>query len=935
MAAVEQQETLDLSNQGIKKLNKAQPNHAHVTNLILNGNELQRWDNIDSYTELTKTIEHLNTNLNLEHLDLSENSISHISDLSYLKNIKELLLHNNHISQLRQCERYLPPSLVTLTLATNNLTDLNEMSHLAHLTNLREFSLANNPCVTMTGNTPASGFDYRPFVINWCMSLKVIDGYMVDAIESLESEEERKLRLILSKAQHHQQQLREQLTVNGNGVRGRGAVLNRSQSSPAPSPATRRRLCGKNNSPRRISMSREVRTDVGRPDRMVASCHGTVGSAENDEAGLMSRSLDPTLLFSAANHLHDSVPSDVPEEQLLEATSQETEANEVGGSFPLQTATKLVPVPESLMSPDYRPMAPPSSKVLLRPKSAIVNGRKSSVVSRGSPKLCRSALHSSPLPRPRSMGDARLSPRPATGQPRRKPNSHTQHHHDPTISSDEDSEMSASKLETIRHRAQERWQRKDTVNTVNNSVATHAVEVNYAAPDTAAAVEQAAVCIQRIWRGYHTRNLNKHVQGIYQDLRSTRTQEYIEKLSSDMESTRVALESEHKLQLLQMQAISALWKKHTLEEGELAQTTATSDAGHQRTLEEGELAQTTAISDSGHQHTLEEGELAQTTATSDLSHQHTLEESELAQTTATSDSGHQHTLEEGELAQTTTTSGAGHQRTLKEGELAQTTTTSDLGHQHTMEEVLVMYLLKVVSLQPAGKDGSTDVVAGPSSTCKDTEAVRELTETCSRLHLQVEQLQDSMQSVMQHMSKFCQAPNNLSCAPIATQTDIVAVHTPQSEAGVQFPYQRTRQTSSRPSSLPIPQRGAPKTTSDAVAPQEVRQFATSLVDGVMKTVSENRSEQGDGPDDNSGSVPNSGCADQESTDAGTTLGTESGDSSNGNAIVELEDNNTPCLTIHRQSPSSGNSPYEPNSPNNNQRPQEHPPPAVINSLEAP
>lgn len=27
------------------------------------------------------------------------------------------------------------------------------------------------------------GFDYRPFVINWCMSVKVIDGYVVDAIE--------------------------------------------------------------------------------------------------------------------------------------------------------------------------------------------------------------------------------------------------------------------------------------------------------------------------------------------------------------------------------------------------------------------------------------------------------------------------------------------------------------------------------------------------------------------------------------------------------------------------------------------------------------------------------------------------------------------------------------------------------------------------------
>lgn len=28
-----------------------------------------------------------------------------------------------------------------------------------------------------------SGFDYRPFVINWCMNVQIIDGYVVDAIE--------------------------------------------------------------------------------------------------------------------------------------------------------------------------------------------------------------------------------------------------------------------------------------------------------------------------------------------------------------------------------------------------------------------------------------------------------------------------------------------------------------------------------------------------------------------------------------------------------------------------------------------------------------------------------------------------------------------------------------------------------------------------------
>lgn len=98
-----------------------------------------------------------------------------------------------------------------------------------------------------------SGFDYRPFVLNWCMSLKFIDGFVVDPIESLkaewlysqgrgrqfrvgeqtalakylssacplvgkplENENDRKLRLILSKAQQHQRQLQEEIMDNAN-----------------------------------------------------------------------------------------------------------------------------------------------------------------------------------------------------------------------------------------------------------------------------------------------------------------------------------------------------------------------------------------------------------------------------------------------------------------------------------------------------------------------------------------------------------------------------------------------------------------------------------------------------------------------------------------------------------------------------------------------
>lgn len=70
-------------------------------------------------------------------------------------------MHNNKISHLRTCDRYLPTCLNTLTLANNNINDLNEISQLVHLTNLTSISLANNPCVCISGNSvyPLLGFN--------------------------------------------------------------------------------------------------------------------------------------------------------------------------------------------------------------------------------------------------------------------------------------------------------------------------------------------------------------------------------------------------------------------------------------------------------------------------------------------------------------------------------------------------------------------------------------------------------------------------------------------------------------------------------------------------------------------------------------------------------------------------------------------------------
>ncbi|XP_076282830.1 centrosomal protein 97kDa isoform X2 [Lasioglossum baleicum] len=830
-------ETLDLSGQGLKKLSRC-PSDADISTLILDDNELQRLDNLDSYHRITKlsivrnqllrmygvsklhnlvtlnlanngiltiegikdminlrtlclagnnikSIEHLHTNTKLEHLDLSENSISHTSDISYLKNLKELFLHNNRIITLRQCERYLPTSLETFTLANNNITDLNEMSHLANLKNLIHFSIANNPCVSMTGNS--IGFDYRPFVINWCMSLISIDGYPVDPIESLkaewlysqgrgrqfrvgehallaqylasvcplsgeslENETDRKLRLILSKAQHHQQQLNQQSDA--------GSVHSLSSVGMSPSPATRRRLSHiRTNSPRRaIAPMLTYYEDkclqspkfyeakycvchspckgtsrnslrIRSPDRMIASCHtdAMVSSCHTllneDHETLMTQSLDPNMLCGTLNNkmLGNPVSS-------IEETSS-----------PLQAATKLVPVPESLMSPDFRPPSglsrvlaktPPSKltspcQITMPSKpmtdgdgkaipiintvnpmaktnlsaikaNALVKSNSATNCNIGKPSIAKpivtnpsnkcphsvkinNYVQSKTLPGRRSTKNSpnlgRSIQRPKSANDKLKSSlikkSGDGDAGNATQSSDEDSEVCQAKLDSIRNRAIQRRQEDSNKD-----------------QDEA---EKAAICIQRMWRGYHTRNLNKKATNVLKTIEMMRTIKYIQKLSTDMEATRTALESEHKLQLLQMQAINALWKK-------------------------------------------------------------------------------------------------------------------------------------VVSLQPSSNRESAN--NENENLAQNVDVVTNLAQTCNLLHTQVQQLQDSMSEIKRCMSNM-QTKQHLIDNAVATQTEISAVHTPAGEEN-SFPYTRAH----RPQTLPIHQ-----TIHEG---NENKSFASNFIDSVLKKVSQ-------------------------------------------------------------------------------------------------
>ncbi|NXS08894.1 CEP97 protein, partial [Neodrepanis coruscans] len=222
-----------------------------------------------------KVIEQINSCLSLQHLDLSDNNIAQLGDLSKLTSLKTLLLHGNIITSLRTAPVCLPQSLTVFSLAENEIRDLNEVSFLSSLRQLEQLSIMNNPCVMATPSVP--GFDYRPYIVSWCLNLKVLDGYVISQKESLkaewlysqgkgrsyrpgqhvqlvqylatvcplisayglQTEEDAKLEKILSKQRLHQRQLMHQNQNEGpptSSASSKTVPVARELSSPAQPP---------------------------------------------------------------------------------------------------------------------------------------------------------------------------------------------------------------------------------------------------------------------------------------------------------------------------------------------------------------------------------------------------------------------------------------------------------------------------------------------------------------------------------------------------------------------------------------------------------------------------------------------------------------------------------------------------------------------------
>lgn len=290
---------------------------------------------------------------------------------------------------------------------------------------------------------------------------------------------------------------------------------------------------------------------------MTSSCYSTNNDSDNPK--LMSRSLDPTMFRQNNTKTTNDTNNYIISEKCL-GNSKEIKLNMINTNVfadsepinsPLQALSKMVPVPESLMSPDYRPPGLVGRINSTIPTPIVTNKTKLQPVR--SPKPTRPTpgrLRTNINPEMRKTG----SPSPAR-QKRINNNLNSNSKPDTpkkTIlrkspSSEEESEICDSKLQTIQMKAEERRMQKDAELSSNGS--------------NEDKVEQAVVFIQKMWRGYYTRNKNKEVQEMFRTLQNQRANQYIQKLASDMENTKAALESERKIQMLQTEAISALWKK--------------------------------------------------------------------------------------------------------------------------------------------------------------------------------------------------------------------------------------------------------------------------------------------------------------------------------------------------------------------------------------
>ncbi|EGW00799.1 centrosomal protein of 97 kDa isoform X1 [Cricetulus griseus] len=510
-----------------------------------------------------KTMEQINSCTALQHLDLSDNNIPQIGDLSKLMSLKTLLLHGNIITSLRMAPSYLPRSLSILSLAENEIRDLNEISFLASLSELEQLSVMNNPCVMATPSIP--GFDYRPYIVSWCLNLRVLDGYVISQKESLKAEwlysqgkgrayrpgqhiqlvqylatvcpltsalglqtaEDAKLEKILSKQRFHQRQL-----------------MNQSQNeelSPLASVETRVPLTPERSSPVQDFQESEP----------VLQINSWVGISSNDGQLYAVKSNFPASAHPtrySRNDLHlEDIQTDEDKLNCSLLSSESTFMPVASGLSPVSPTVELRLQGINLGLEDDDDVADESMK---RMESQDLDKDKEKPLwdtNESSVQMLKSKMrkevneNSGLLPCTKSVlinAILKEDNHGLTSFPEAV--GHSASHIDPngeeTISPTA-SEKSPCKILTQRHVAL--GQDKVTLQKLN----------------------AAATKLQACWRGFYTRNYNPQAKGVRYEIRLRRMQEHIVCLTDEVRRLRKERDEERVKTFVQEEAVRFLWNE--------------------------------------------------------------------------------------------------------------------------------------------------------------------------------------------------------------------------------------------------------------------------------------------------------------------------------------------------------------------------------------
>ncbi|XP_015278640.1 PREDICTED: centrosomal protein of 97 kDa [Gekko japonicus] len=512
-----------------------------------------------------KLIDQLNSCTSLQHLDLSDNNISQIGDISKLSSLKTLLLHGNIITSLRTAPACLPQGLAILSLAENEVRDLNEISFLASFSELEQLSIMNNPCVMATPSIP--GFDYRPYIVSWCLSLKVLDGYVISQKESLKAEwlysqgkgrsfrpgqhvslvhylasvcplttmfglqtaEDAKLEKILHKQRLHQRQLMYQSQADEISV-----SLSRNKGMPVASEP---------NSPVHVP---QIRTE----QEPVIQKNSWVGSRPNDDHSYAITTVFPASSQGERNACEELYLEDI-----------QTDEDKLNSSL-LTSESTFMPVASGLS-----PMSPTAA--VLRLHGVCIDTENMEDANTGLVKQVNKqdeerqektflVLEEDPIKSTETM-ETQMQ-----GQKEGTLSASSESVVTVTLPTDIRSCQASSKdCVQCSQVKQLHTPEEDIIKTA--CLATYLEERSDAsAPllqtdDALQEMNRAATKLQASWRGYYTRNHHSRTKEVRYEIRLSRMQEHIMHLTEEVEKLRKEKDEEKLQRMVQEEAVKFLW----------------------------------------------------------------------------------------------------------------------------------------------------------------------------------------------------------------------------------------------------------------------------------------------------------------------------------------------------------------------------------------